>query len=159
MGDTGIGLHELLFERVVADPTLTSTCADLVLAAGESEEALRAKGVPVTVYSRPVAKIAAVVLAGLDYGMGSSRDWAAKGTYLLGVSAVIAKSYERIHRSNLVGMGVLPCQFVDGTSAESLKLDGSEVFALAGRAVTSLTRLERPVPDLARGLTSLTYVG
>ena len=69
-----------------------------------------------------------VVLAGKDYGMGSSRDWAAKGTYLLGVRAVIAKSYERIHRSNLVGMGVLPLQFADGEDRDSLGLTGKEVF-------------------------------
>jgi len=69
-----------------------------------------------------------VVLAGKDYGMGSSRDWAAKGTYLLGVRAVIAESYERIHRSNLVGMGVLPLVFRDGQNAESLGLDGTETF-------------------------------
>ena len=71
-----------------------------------------------------------VVLAGKDYGMGSSRDWAAKGTFLLGVRAVIAESFERIHRSNLVGMGILPLTFPAGTSAESLGLDGSEVFDL-----------------------------
>jgi len=69
-----------------------------------------------------------VVLAGKDYGMGSSRDWAAKGTYLLGVKAVIAESYERIHRSNLVGMGVLPLQFRDDQTADSLGLTGREVF-------------------------------
>jgi aconitate hydratase len=69
-----------------------------------------------------------VVLAGGDYGMGSSRDWAAKGTFLLGVKAVIAKSYERIHRSNLVMMGVLPLTFAEGDSADSLGLDGTEVF-------------------------------
>jgi aconitate hydratase len=69
-----------------------------------------------------------VVLAGIDYGMGSSRDWAAKGTYLLGVRAVIAKSFERIHRSNLVGMGVLPLTFQDGQDADALGLTGEEVF-------------------------------
>jgi aconitate hydratase len=69
-----------------------------------------------------------VVIAGDDYGMGSSRDWAAKGTNLLGVKAVIAASYERIHRSNLVMMGVLPLQFVDGEDADSLGFDGSETF-------------------------------
>ncbi len=73
-----------------------------------------------------------VVLAGKDYGMGSSRDWAAKGTFLLGVRAVIAESYERIHRSNLVGMGVLPLQFEEGQNAESLGLDGTEMFAVDG---------------------------
>jgi len=71
-----------------------------------------------------------IVLAGEDYGMGSSRDWAAKGTLLLGVKAVIAQSYERIHRSNLIGMGVLPMQFKDGESRESLGLDGTETFDL-----------------------------
>ena len=69
-----------------------------------------------------------VVLAGREYGTGSSRDWAAKGTLLLGVKAVIAASYERIHRSNLVGMGVLPLEFKDNATWESLGLDGTEVF-------------------------------
>jgi len=73
-----------------------------------------------------------VVFAGHEYGTGSSRDWAAKGTRLLGVKAVIAQSFERIHRSNLVGMGVLPCQFNEGTSAHSLNLDGSETFDIIG---------------------------
>ena len=73
-----------------------------------------------------------MVFAGQEYGTGSSRDWAAKGTRLLGVRAVIAQSFERIHRSNLVGMGVLPCQFNDGTGAQSLKLNGSETFDLSG---------------------------
>ncbi len=73
-----------------------------------------------------------VVLAGKDYGMGSSRDWAAKGTALLGVRAVIAESYERIHRSNLVGMGVLPLQFAAGESVGSLALDGTETFDVEG---------------------------
>jgi aconitate hydratase len=75
-----------------------------------------------------------VVLAGREYGTGSSRDWAAKGTKLLGVRAVIAQSFERIHRSNLVGMGVLPLQFPDGESAQSLGLTGDEVFAISGLA-------------------------
>jgi aconitate hydratase len=73
-----------------------------------------------------------VVIAGKEYGMGSSRDWAAKGTKLLGVRAVIAETYERIHRSNLIGMGVLPLQFNDGESAGSLGLDGTETYAIAG---------------------------
>jgi aconitate hydratase len=72
-----------------------------------------------------------VVLTGDDYGMGSSRDWAAKGTYLLGIKAVIATSYERIHRSNLVGMGVLPLEFREGESREALDLDGTEFFDIA----------------------------
>ena len=73
-----------------------------------------------------------VVIAGQEYGTGSSRDWAAKGTSLLGVKAVIAQSFERIHRSNLVGMGVLPCQFKEGVNAASLGLDGTEQFDLIG---------------------------
>ncbi|MCB1245659.1 MAG: aconitate hydratase, partial [Acidimicrobiia bacterium] len=77
------------------------------------------------------AKTPLVVLAGIDYGMGSSRDWAAKGTFLLGVRAVIAESYERIHRSNLVMMGVLPLTFPEGQNAESLGLDGTETFDVA----------------------------
>jgi aconitate hydratase len=73
-----------------------------------------------------------VVLAGQEYGTGSSRDWAAKGTNLLGVKAVVAQSFERIHRSNLVGMGVLPLQFKDGTTAQTLKLDGTETYDIVG---------------------------
>ena len=73
-----------------------------------------------------------VVMAGQEYGTGSSRDWAAKGTRLLGVKAVVAQSFERIHRSNLVGMGVLPCQFKEGTNAASLNLDGTETFDITG---------------------------
>ena len=75
-----------------------------------------------------------VILAGREYGTGSSRDWAAKGTDLLGVHAVIAESYERIHRSNLVGMGVLPLEYEDGTTAESLGLTGHETFDISGVA-------------------------
>jgi aconitate hydratase len=73
-----------------------------------------------------------VVIAGHEYGTGSSRDWAAKGSRLLGVRAVIAASFERIHRSNLVGMGVLPLQFHDGVNVQTLRLDGSETFSLLG---------------------------
>lgn len=77
-----------------------------------------------------------VILAGHEYGTGSSRDWAAKGTRLLGVKAVVAASFERIHRSNLVGMGVLPLQFPDGTTAQSLGLGGSEIFSIIGLSET-----------------------
>ncbi len=73
-----------------------------------------------------------VVIGGKEYGTGSSRDWAAKGTYLLGVGAVIVESFERIHRSNLVGMGVLPLMFTNGQSRETLKLDGTETFDISG---------------------------
>ena len=82
-----------------------------------------------------VAGIPLVILAGKEYGSGSSRDWAAKGTALLGVRAVIAESFERIHRSNLIGMGVLPLQFNEGDTAASLGLDGSETFSIAGITV------------------------
>jgi aconitate hydratase len=78
------------------------------------------------------AQIPLMVFAGQEYGTGSSRDWAAKGTRLLGVKAVVVQSFERIHRSNLVGMGVLPCQFKEGTNAQTLKLDGTETFDLIG---------------------------
>jgi aconitate hydratase len=78
------------------------------------------------------AKVSLVVLAGQEYGTGSSRDWAAKGTNLLGVKAVVAQSFERIHRSNLVGMGVLPLQFKEGTTAQSLQLDGTETYDIVG---------------------------
>ena len=77
-----------------------------------------------------------VILTGKEYGSGSSRDWAAKGTALLGVKAVIAESYERIHRSNLIGMGVLPLQFPEGQTAETLGLTGEETFDFTG--VTAL---------------------
>jgi aconitate hydratase len=89
-----------------------------------------------------------VVIAGQEYGTGSSRDWAAKGTALLGVKAVVAQSFERIHRSNLVGMGVLPLQFKEGTSARTLNLDGTETFDLLG-----LGRDLKPQQDLTLRLT------
>ena len=89
------------------------------------------------------AGVPLIVLAGKEYGSGSSRDWAAKGTSLLGVRAVIAESYERIHRSNLVGMGVLPLQYPEGQSAESLGLDGTEEFSIAG--ITAIS--DGPVPE------------
>ena len=87
-----------------------------------------------------------VVLAGKEYGSGSSRDWAAKGTALLGVKAVIAESYERIHRSNLIGMGVLPLQFPEGQTAESLGLTGEETFDITG--ITELN--DGPTPKTVK---------
>jgi aconitate hydratase len=88
------------------------------------------------------AGIPLVVLAGAEYGSGSSRDWAAKGTMLLGVRAVIATSFERIHRSNLIGMGVLPLEFQEGASADSLGLTGEETFDIVGA-----TRLNDEIPQ------------
>ena len=102
------------------------------------------------------------MIGGKEYGTGSSRDWAAKGTRLLGVRAVIVESFERIHRSNLIGMGVLPLQFVDGTTRETLNLDGTELFDITGleQGLTpqmsvdpddpARRRLEQTVPLLAR---------
>jgi aconitate hydratase len=103
-------------------------------------------GEQTTIYDASVAYqeagIPLVILAGKEYGSGSSRDWAAKGTMLLGVRAVIAESYERIHRSNLIGMGVLPLQFPQGQNAESLGLTGTETFSFAG--VTELNEGRTP---------------
>jgi aconitate hydratase len=97
---------------------------------------LQPQGVPMDIYDAAIRyaeqDTPLVILAGQEYGTGSSRDWAAKGTRLQGVRAVIAASFERIHRSNLVGMGVLPCQFKDGDTIESLGLDGTETFDLTG---------------------------
>ena len=110
----------------------------------EAAERYRAEGVPL------------VVIAGREYGSGSSRDWAAKGTALLGVRAVIAQSYERIHRSNLVALGVIPLQFADGESAESLGLAGTETYTIRGLAdldVGSQVRVE--VDGGARSFTCL----
>ncbi|MEW6128707.1 MAG: aconitate hydratase AcnA [Acidobacteriota bacterium] len=93
-------------------------------------------GEPMSIYDAAIkyqaSHVPLVVFAGQEYGTGSSRDWAAKGTRLLGVKAVVAQSFERIHRSNLVGMGVLPCQFKEGVNAQSLNLDGTETFDLVG---------------------------
>ncbi|XVX18788.1 aconitate hydratase AcnA [Actinomycetota bacterium] len=109
-----------------------------------------AKGEQVAIYDASAAYQAAgiplVILGGKEYGSGSSRDWAAKGTRLLGVKAVITESYERIHRSNLIGMGVLPLQFPGGQSADSLGLDGTETFDIAG--VTALN--EGRTPDTVK---------
>jgi len=93
-------------------------------------------------------QIPLLVIAGQEYGTGSSRDWAAKGTSLLGVQAVVAQSFERIHRSNLVGMGVIPLQFKDGTSAQSLHLNGSELYDVVG-----LCSGLKPQQDLALRIT------
>jgi aconitate hydratase len=89
-----------------------------------------------------------VVIAGHEYGTGSSRDWAAKGTALLGVKAVVAQSFERIHRSNLVGMGVLPLQFKEGASVQTLKLDGTETYDVLG-----LNAKLKPQQDLTLRIT------
>ena len=132
------GNHEVMIRGTFANIRLKNLLLDGVeggftrnfLASGEqttiydASDAYQASGVPL------------VILAGKEYGSGSSRDWAAKGTALLGVRAVIAESFERIHRSNLIGMGVLPLQFKDGENAQSLGLRGDEIFSITG--VTAL---------------------
>ena len=127
------GNHEVMIRGTFANIRLRNRLLDGVeggytrnFLTGEQEsifdasQAYQAAGIPL------------VVLGGKEYGSGSSRDWAAKGTALLGVKAVIAESFERIHRSNLIGMGVVPLQFPEGQSAESLGLDGTETFSIAG---------------------------
>ena len=103
---------------------------------GFTRDFTKVDGPVTTVYDASVSYreqgIPLVVLGGKEYGSGSSRDWAAKGTQLLGVKAVITESYERIHRSNLIGMGVLPLQFPEGESADSLGLTGEETFEITG---------------------------
>ena len=109
---------------------------NLMLGGEEGGNTLGADGVKTSIYDAAMAYQQAgtplIILAGQEYGTGSSRDWAAKGTNLLGVKVVVAQSFERIHRSNLVGMGVLPLQFKDGTTAQTLKLDGSETYDVVG---------------------------
>jgi aconitate hydratase len=103
---------------------------------GYTRDFTRAGGPVATIYDASInyrrAGVPLVILTGREYGSGSSRDWAAKGTALLGVRAVIAESYERIHRSNLIGMGVLPLQFAAGETAASLGLSGEETFTVTG---------------------------
>ena len=109
-------------------------------------------GEKMAIYDAAVKHIAAktplIILAGQEYGTGSSRDWAAKGTNLLGVKVVVAQSFERIHRSNLVGMGVLPLQFKEGTTAQTLKLDGTETYDVVG-----LSAAIKPQQDLTLKVT------
>jgi aconitate hydratase len=103
------------------------------------------EGEPMSIFDASVKyaerNVPLVILAGKEYGSGSSRDWAAKGPKLLGVRAVIAESFERIHRSNLVGMGILPLQFENGQNVESLGLTGEEVFDFPGLTVLLAGRL------------------
>jgi aconitate hydratase len=113
---------------------------------------LQPAGTQMSIYDAAIeyakAKTPLMVIAGQEYGTGSSRDWAAKGTNLLGVKAVVAQSFERIHRSNLVGMGVLPLQFKDGTTAQTLKLDGTETYDIVG-----LDAKLKPQQDLSLRIT------
>ncbi|MFT9774116.1 aconitate hydratase AcnA [Brevibacterium casei] len=139
------GNHEVMIRGTFANIRLQNQLLDGVQG-GFTRDFTQADGPQTTIYDASVnyqaAGIPLVVLGGKEYGSGSSRDWAAKGTKLLGVRAVIAESFERIHRSNLIGMGVLPLQFPVGESAESLGLDGTETFSISG--VTELNEGTTP---------------
>ena len=128
------GNHEVMIRGTFANIRLKNLLLDGV-EGGFTRDFLN-NGEQATIFDASAAYQSAgvplVILAGKEYGSGSSRDWAAKGTALLGVRAVIAESFERIHRSNLIGMGVLPLQFSNGASAKSLGLDGTEVFSITG---------------------------
>lgn len=128
------GNHEVMIRGTFANIRLKNLLLDGV-EGGFTRNFLR-DGAEATIYDAAIeyqaAGVPLVILAGKEYGSGSSRDWAAKGTALLGVRAVIAESFERIHRSNLIGMGVLPLQFINGQSAENLGLTGAEVFEISG---------------------------
>ena len=125
---------------------------NLMLGGEEGGNTLGADGVKTSIYEASMAYQKAgtplIILAGQEYGTGSSRDWAAKGTNLLGVKVVVAQSFERIHRSNLVGMGVLPLQFKDGTTAQTLQLDGTESYDVVG-----LDETIKPQQDLTLKIT------
>jgi aconitate hydratase len=129
------GNHEVMIRGTFANIRLRNQIAPGT-EGGFTRDFTQADGPVSTVYDASVnyaeTGTPLIVLAGKEYGSGSSRDWAAKGTALLGVKAVIAESYERIHRSNLIGMGVLPLQFPDGKTAEDLNLDGTEILDIVG---------------------------
>ena len=137
------GNHEVMARGTLSNPRLRNALAE-----GKDGGFTRhiPSGEMMTIYAAAMcykaAKNPLVIIAGKDYGTGSSRDWAAKGTYLLGVAAVIAESYERIHRTNLVCMGVLPLQFPNGMNASTLNLDGSEQFAIRGISSIQSTQPE-----------------
>jgi aconitate hydratase len=129
------GNHEVMIRGTFANIRLRNRLLDDV-SGGYTRDFTQPGGPQAFIYDAAqnyaAADIPLVVLGGKEYGSGSSRDWAAKGTRLLGVRAVITESFERIHRSNLIGMGVIPLQFPAGESAASLKLDGTEVFDITG---------------------------
>ena len=129
------GNHEVMIRGTFANIRLRNQLLNNV-EGGYTRDFTKADGPQAFIYDASenyqVEQTPLVILAGKEYGSGSSRDWAAKGTSLLGVRAVITESFERIHRSNLIGMGVLPLQFPAGSSAESLGLDGTEIFEIEG---------------------------
>jgi aconitate hydratase len=145
------GNHEVMIRGTFANIRLKNLLLDGV--EGGFTRNFLAQGEQVTIYDASVAYQSAgvplVIFAGKEYGSGSSRDWAAKGTALLGVRAVIAESFERIHRSNLIGMGVLPLQFVAGESAQSLGLKGDETFSITGVSALNEGRIPQEVTVLA----------
>lgn len=147
------GNHEVMIRGTFANIRLKNLLLDGV--EGGFTRNFLDNGNQSTIYDASVgyqeARIPLVILAGKEYGSGSSRDWAAKGTALLGVRAVIAESFERIHRSNLIGMGVLPLQFRDGESAKSLGLDGTEVFSISGIAALNTGGVPKEVTVTANG--------
>src|SRR5205085_9399361 len=128
------GNHEVMIRGTFANIRLRNQLLDGV--EGGFTRNFLAGGEQTTIYDAAQAYAEAgvplVILAGKEYGSGSSRDWAAKGTALLGVRVVVAESFERIHRSNLIGMGVLPLQFPEGQNRESLGLTGDEEFTITG---------------------------
>jgi aconitate hydratase len=128
------GNHEVMMRGTFANIRLKNTIGGKELVGGLTVKLPEGEELPIYDAAVEYAEEGTplVVLAGAEYGSGSSRDWAAKGTNLLGVKAVIAQSFERIHRSNLVGMGVLPLQFADGESAGSLGLTGEEQVSISG---------------------------
>lgn len=139
------GNHEVMMRGTFANIRIKNQLLDGV-EGGFTRDFTQEGGPQAYVYDASMnyqaAGIPLVVLGGKEYGTGSSRDWAAKGTRLLGVKAVIAQSFERIHRSNLIGMGILPLQFPEGQSADSLGLDGTETFDISG--VTALNEGKTP---------------
>ena len=141
------GNHEVMIRGTFANIRLKNLLLDGVKG-GFTRNFLNG-GVQETIYDASVAYqsagVALVIMAGKEYGSGSSRDWAAKGTALLGVRAVIAESFERIHRSNLIGMGVLPLQFNEGESTKSLGLTGNETFAISGITELNNGRIPKSV--------------
>ena len=149
------GNHEVMIRGTFANIRLKNLLLDGV--EGGFTRNFLSNGDQSTIYDASVAYQAAgvplVILAGKEYGSGSSRDWAAKGTALLGVRAVIAESFERIHRSNLIGMGVLPLQFVNGETAQSLGLKGDEVFSIAGVTALNSGVIPKEVTVTAGGKT------
>jgi aconitate hydratase len=129
------GNHEVMMRGTFANPRIKNRLMDGA-EGGDTISMLTGERMPIfdAAEAYKAAGVPTIVLAGKEYGAGSSRDWAAKGPMLLGVKAVIAESFERIHRSNLVGMGILPLQFVDGQSADAYGLTGHETFAIQGVA-------------------------